>query len=455
MPWAGCGGSGSIIRPSPIPHDRPTPGLPVMIATRTPAFSVATALAAVLLLGAGTADLAAQPAAPTSAASAPSFAVRPEVAAALNQAIERHREGKVAEARALIEQAQTTTPNLQPAELTVLHRVRGLIELQLEQYAAAAQSLRAALETGAQSPADSLQCQEALARAQFNLKDYTGAAETARLAQAAGSRSPLLQTVLVRATYLQNDYRGTIELLQEQQQRQGKLPVDELRLLASAYGQAGDEAGYLRVAEQLLREHGRKEYWPDLVSRVRQQPGWQARWDIDLQRLRLRLGLVVSADEFLALADMEARAGLPAQALKVIDAGYAKGVLGKGPNEAEHERLRSSLRRQAEDDRKSLAAAAARPPSASSDARAAAAAFNTGAALVSIGQAGPGLQMMKAALEGSLADPAQAHLQYGEALVEAGQPEQAAAAFRAIDAAEPLALLARLWALAVSDPGQR
>lgn len=426
-----------------------------MIAIRTPALPLAGVLAAVLVLNAAFPQAAAQPAAADSAASAPRFAVRPEVAAALNQAIERHRDGKAQEARDLIEQAQTTIPNLQSAELTVLHRVRGLIELQLEQYAAAVQSLRAALETGAQSPADSLQCQEALARAQFNLKDYAGAAKTARLAQAAGSRSSLVQTVLVRATYLQNDYRGTIELLQEQQEREGKLPVDELRLLASAYGQAGDDAGYLRVAEQLLREHGREEYWPDLISRVQKQPGWQPRWDIDLHRLRLRLDLVASADEVLALADMEARAGLPARALKVIEAGYAKGVLGKGPKAAEHDRLRETLRRQADEDRQSLAGAAARPTAPGADARAAAAAFNTGAALVAIGQADPGLAMMEKALGEPLADPAQARLQYGEALAEAGQAQKAVAAFRTIGDAEPLALLSRLWALAVAPAAAR
>lgn len=408
-----------------------------------------TALVAALALSspAARAQAAAAPAA--SAASAPAFAVRAEVGTALNQAIDLFRAGQAASAKATLEKAQAGVPNLLPAEATVMHRVRGLIEMQLEQYAAAAQSLQAALAAGAQSAQDALQCEEALARAQFNLKAYPAAAAAARKALAAGSKSAPVQAVLVRATYLQNDYAGTIALLQAQQQQDGKLGLEDLRLLASAYGQTKDEAHYVRLAEQLLREHGRQEYWPDLLSRVQRQAGWQPRWDIDVYRLRLHLAMMDEADDYLVLADLAAKAGLPAQAQQVLEAGFASGLLGKGSGAQQQERLRASVAKQAADDRQSLMAAATRPP-AVGDARAATSTFNTGAALVSIGQFEPGLALMKAALGGPLPDPAQAQLQYGQALAAAGKTSEATAALQALAEHPQLGLLARLWTLAVA-----
>jgi hypothetical protein len=421
---------------------------------RSPAVFALSSLGLALALNLGAPPAGAQPAAAASAASTPSFAVRPEVAAALNQAIDFYRAAKAGEARATIEKAQATIQALQPAEATVLHRVRGLVEMQLEQYAAAVQSLQAALAVGAQSAQDALQCQEVLARAHFNLKAYAEAAQAARQAQAAGSKAPAVQAVLVRATYLQDDFKRSVELLEAQRLSEGRLAPEDLRLLASAYGRLKDDANYVRLAEQLLREQGRQEYWPDLLSRVQRQPGWQPRWDIDVYRLRLQLGLMEEAEDYLVLAELATRAGLPAEAEQVLAAGFAKGVLGKGQGAAEQERLRASVRRQAEDDRASLEAAAARAP-APGDARAALHTFNTGAALVAIGRAEPGLARMRAALGASLPDADQARLQYGQALARVGRGAEAAEVFQQVAGHAQLGLLARLWALAAAAPGKR
>lgn len=392
----------------------------------------------------------AQAAAPAAApASAPVFSVRPEVGAALNQAVELFRGGKPAEARARVEEAQATLKDLTPVEVTVMHRLRGLFSLQMDQPAEAIKSLEAAMAVNAQNAQDQLTCMETLARAHFNGRNYPAAIDWARKAQAAGSKSAPVQSVLVRATYSIKDYAASAKLLEEQEKREGKLSVDDLRLLASAYGLAKDDANYVRLAERLLRDNGRTEYWADLLPRVQRQAGWQERWDIDVYRLRLLLDQMDEANDYLVLADLAARGGLPAEAQKVLEAGYAKGMLGKGAKAAEHQKFRDSVTKQANDDRQSLAAAASRPP-AVGDARAATAAFNTGAAMVAAGLADKGLDLMKAALGGPLPDPAQARLQYGQALAAAGRGAEAAEQFKAVSAHEQLGLLARLWQVAVA-----
>ncbi|WP_326543573.1 tetratricopeptide repeat protein [Pseudorhodoferax sp.] len=419
--------------------------------TPMPAFTRLAAAAALVLLSAPVATHAqTQAAAPAaSAASAPAYAVRPALAASLNQAVDQFRGGKVAEAKALVDRTLATTTTPQPAETTVIQRLRGLLALQLGQTDEAVKALEAALAVNEQSPQDQLSSEEALARAHFNLKAYPAAAEWARKAQSHGSKAANIQAVLVRATYLQNDYAGTIKLLEAQQQA-GTLPMDDLRILASSYGQLKQDDKYITLIEQLLTEHGRTEYWPDLLSRAPGRPGWQERFDIDLYRLRMQLDMMDEADDYLLLADLTARAGLPAEAQQVLDAGFAKGVLGKGPKAADQQKLRATVTKQAADDRPSLVAAAGRAP-AVGDARAAAGTFNTGAALVSAGQHETGLALMKAALAGPVADPDQARLQYGQALARAGKAAEAAEQFKQVGSQQgPLALLGRLWGAAVT-----
>lgn len=396
----------------------------------------------------------AQTAAPASApASAPPFAVRAEVAKELNAAIDLFRGGKAAEARDAVQKALQTVASPQPSEVTAMNRLYGLLSLQLDKSADAVKALETALQVNQQLPQDTLVCQESLARAHFNLKAYAAAQQWARKALESGSKAATMQQVLVRATYLQNDFAGTVKLLEEQQ-RGAPLGMDELRLLASSYGNLKDDAKYVTLTERLLREHGRTEYWPDVLSRVQRQAGWQGRWDVDLYRLRMQLEQMDEADDYVGLADLYAKAGLPGEASKVLEAGYAKGMLGKGAQAGEHGKFRTAMAKAAADDRQALAGAASRPPAVDT-ARAAGNTFTTGLALVGNGQADKGLELMKAALGGPLADPAQARLQYALALHQAGRAAEAQEQLKAISSPDPLALLARLWQTALSAPAPR
>ncbi len=70
--------------------------------------------------------------------------------------------------------------------------------------------------------------------------------------------------------------------------------------------------------------------------------------------------------------------------------------------------------------------------------------------MVAAGQTAQGLELMKAALGGPLPDPAQARLQYAQALQQAGRVTEAAEQFKAVARHESLGLLARLWQVALA-----
>jgi tetratricopeptide (TPR) repeat protein len=190
-------------------------------------FSTVTAATTTVLLTLATPAVWAQAAAPAAAASAPTFSVRPEVGAALNQAVDLFRAGKAAEARSRVEKAQLELKELTPVEVTVMHRLRGLFSLQLDQPAEAVKSLEAAMAVNAQSVQDQLTCMDSLARAHFNAKSFPAAIEWARKAQAAGSKAAPVQAVLVRASYSIKDYPAAIALLEAQEKRDGKLAMED------------------------------------------------------------------------------------------------------------------------------------------------------------------------------------------------------------------------------------
>lgn len=413
--------------------------LPVLVAALPAVFGSAAVHAQ-----AATAPAASAP------ASAPAPGVRAEVATAVNGAAELQRAGKPADALAAIDKALAALPSPTPVETAVLQRARGQLASQLDQAAVAVKAFEAAHATNALAAADRLVVEESLALTNFGAKNYAASLDWARKAVANGSQRPGLRPLIVRAAYLAGDWRSTVRELEAQIQAGAKLGDEDLRILASAYDKLKDEAGYTRTLERLLREYPRPEYWGDLLARVPRQPGWQPRLEIDLYRLRMQLDAMDEAEDYLVLADNAARVGLPAEALSVVEAGFAKGLLGKGPQAAEHRKLRTQLTKTAADDRATLQAAAQRAPAAA-DARQANATLTTGAALVSIGQHERGLEFMRAALGGPLADPAQARLEYALALHRAGRTPEAVDTLRTLGRSnDALGMLARLWAVALA-----
>ena len=133
-----------------------------------------------------------------------------------------------------------------------------------------------------------------------------------------------------------------------------------------------------------------------------------------------------------------------------MEAGYAKGLLGNGSGAAEHQKLRNTVSKLADDDRKNLATPPAKPPTIS-DGRSAATALSTGFALVTVGQADRGLELMKAAVASpQIADAAYGRLQLALALQRAGRTAEALEGFKALGTHEGLGLLAWLWVIALT-----
>src|SRR2546428_6399169 len=111
-----------------------------------------------------------------------------------------------------------------------------------------------------------------------------------------------------------------------------------------------------------------------------------------------------SGNEYLEAAQLSLIEGFPAEAARIIDKGYAAGLLGIGPDAARHKRLKDMAAKSLAEDRKSLNANAD-----AAEAKDAKTLFNEGFNLVLNGKSEQGLQMMENALRQGIARPRPAH----------------------------------------------
>ena len=136
----------------------------------------------------------------------------------------------------------------------------------------------------------------------------------------------------------------------EAEERAGKNPSEEeLKLLASANAQAKDTAGYGRAMEKLVAYYPKQEYWLSVLQNVMTRSGFNERLQIDVARLKLEVGAMRNAAEYLEIAQMSLIEGFPVEATRIVDKGYAAGVLGVGAEAERHKRLRDlALKQDAE-----------------------------------------------------------------------------------------------------------
>ena len=92
-------------------------------------------------------------------------------------------------------------------------------------------------------------------------------------------------------------------------------------------------------------------------TRIQRKPGFANRLTLDVYRLMQATGNLKETSDLMEMAQLALQAGLPGEAKKVVDEGYAKGVLGTGADADRHKRLRDMANKQAAEDQKGMAAA--------------------------------------------------------------------------------------------------
>jgi hypothetical protein len=374
-------------------------------------------------------------------------ALRPEVAKPLHQAGELLKAGKAREALAKVREADAV-PNKTASEQLTIERMRGAAAQRAGDHAATIQAFEAVVASGKLAPAEQAQVAESLAYAYAQTRDFSKAqAWIARAQQAGGNSAPLRQLqswILAQSGDLEAIARDAAAAVAAAEQA-GQRPAEaDLLRLADAQQRSANPA-YNATLFKLLSLYPKKEYWAAVLSRLPRKSGFADRWALDVMRLKLASGTLAGTEEFMEMAQLALQAGVPAEAVAVVERGFASGALGQGAEAARHQRLRDLALKQDAEVRAGIAARAAEAAKAPDGQ----ALLQAGQVYVSMGEVDKGLALIEQGIaRGNLKRPEDAKLRLGLAQLQSAQARpKAAATLRNVQGSDGAADIARLWIL--------
>lgn len=404
--------------------------------------------AAMLLAALGTGAVPAlTPAVCAEEAPAKQEGVRPEMGKAIAEIQELTTKKEYKTALEKLE-AQFALPNLSDYEKYALTRTRAVIASGLNDTEMLASTFEQMLQSKRLTKPEQLRLIEAMAGTYFNEKKYPQAQTWIKRYLEQEPGNTMMRNLLVRALYLQNDFAGTITEINKQLAEDDaakRVPAqDNLRLLGASYQQTKDNAGYTAVLERMVTHYPEKEYWGDLIYRIEHKPGFSDRLRIDLYRLLLATNNVEEAAQYVEMTELLLLAGLPVEAKKALDAGFAANQLGNGKEGAKHKQLRDRVYKQAADDIKALDAGEATAKAAKTGTGM----VNTGYNYVVNGQYEKGIALIEQGIaKGGLKSAEEAKLHLGMAYLQAGNRAKATEVLQALQGGDGAADLGRLWLL--------
>lgn len=371
--------------------------------------------------------------------------VRPEIGKPIQAALDFLKGKRGRDALARIQEADAV-PNKTPYEAHLVERVRGQAAAASGDAASAARAFEATAASSFAGGGERLQFLGAAAAQYYLAKNYGKVAELGARYFRDGGTEKSIRTLYIQALYLGNDFAAAGKELQryiQAEEQAGKAPPeDQLQLLANVYLKQHDNAAYANALEKLVAYYPKKDYWAAVVHSVGTRPGFSERLALDFARLKLATGTMRAATEYIEAAQLSIQAGLPAEAKKTIDQGYAAGLLGTGPESERHRRLKDMAAKHLAEDAKTLGQDDAQVAAAKDGTALLTAGFN----YVLNGNAGKGLEMMEQGVrKGGLKHPDDARLRLGYAYHVAGQNQKANQVFKSVHGGDGPASLARLW----------
>jgi len=371
-------------------------------------------------------------------AGAATSGLRKEAVAALTPIQDAVKAGRHEEALRLLAPVRSRT-DLNDAERAAAERLQVAAALALQQYSNALPALEYLVQAPALSPAERLKFLDYLLGASVNAKDFARVVRWARACLQSGCPAERAHIWLVQSLALLQQYAAVVAEMKQtlaQADASGSAPPqEELRALASSQLQLKDKAGYVATLRRLLRHYPHKDYWADLLAR---SSAPSPRLELDLMRLVRASGNLTDADQVLEMAALAQRAGLPAEALSVLQQAYQDKTL-PGSRGADAERALQAAQKASDEDKADLAARKK--------------AAQTGAQWAGLAEVLASNQQWAAANEafanslalGGLRREAETRLHYGISLYNANAPDKAKQQWQ--QAGGDTQAIAELWLL--------
>lgn len=302
---------------------------------------------------------------------------------------------------------------------------------------------------------EQLQMIQVLANAYFKAGNFGKAAQWYNRYYADGGTDQSLRPYLIQAMSQSGDSAKAMKEINAElaaDEKSGRTPsLTNLEYLANDALKRKDMATYSSALEKMVSFHGKKEFWVNLLNNIERKPGYSERLKLDLMRLKLALGQITKTSDYMDMSLFAIQAGYPAEAIKVIDAGYKAGALGEGKDAERHKRLRDMANKTQTETQSGLAASEAEAKAA-----------KDGNGLVSIGygyvtggQVDKGLAMMEEGIaKGGLKQEEDAKLHLGVAQLQAGKKANAIKTLKTVRGTDGTADLARYWIIYANQSGK-
>lgn len=371
--------------------------------------------------------------------------VRPEVGKPLQEAQKLASAGKNKEALIKLHDADSIAAKT-PFESYQIERVRASAAAAAGDNPVAIKAFEFVINSGHLSAAEAPKFTQALAGMYYRAKDWPNTIIWINRSLK-DKDDPQMRELLTQTYYVSGNYAAAAKELQAESAHGAT--EGQLQMLANIQLKQNDKAGYVGTLEKLAASYPKKSYWADLLNRVSGKPNFSSRLALDVQRLKLLNGLIVTSGEFMEMGQLALLDGNPAEALKVVSQGYKSGALGTGPEAARHQRLKDlATKTLAENAGSAAATEATLLKTKDADGLAA-----FGFAQVSNGATDKGLALMNQALSmGNLKRPDEAKLHLGIAYANAGKKSNALAAFKTVQGSDGAADLSRYWSLQLNHP---
>jgi len=379
--------------------------------------------------------------------SAPSLAqtpIRPEVAKSLQAAQDALKAGQLDSALALSQQT-LAMPGITAVEKPLIQRTLAVAALQAKNFPLAASTLENLIQEMPDSTpaAQKRPLIESLLNASQQAQDFPKLVDWARIYLKLEGSNPSVRPVLIQTLSVLKRHDEVVQEMKEKMRldeaAKEKTPESELRMLAVSQRQLKDDAGYNSTLKRLLQNYPSKAYWAEMIPRVARQANFNARFDLDLYRLLEQTGNMEDAYEYVDMANLALKAGLPAEASRVLEQAYATGLMGKGSDAVNHQKLRQQIQLRLNEDEKALPAL----EKSAKDANALASLADVYAAKQKWDQSQT--LYSKALAMGGLRREAETRLHAGIALFRLGQKAEANTMWDSIQGDATAIELAQLW----------
>ena len=279
--------------------------------------------------------------------------MRPEVSKPLQAAQEAIQAKQPDVALQKIQEARAT-PQLTEPEKMYLERLSVVAAMNAQKFDVASSSLEYLLQNKELSATDRATLTETMVSVSQRNKDHNKVVQWARRYAQEGGNNPRVHIMKVQALALLGLHKDVLQEMQEA----FKVPSyqaqeSELRIYAFSQKQLKDEAGYTRTLTQLATRFPSKDYWSDLLNSMGRAPGIHARTQLDVSRLMEATNTLEEAEDYLDTAQFSLKAGLPYEALRILEQGQAAGLY-QGATSASYQKLKQQAQQRAAEDDKAM-----------------------------------------------------------------------------------------------------